>query len=447
MLKIKRTHLCIIFLFVVNSIYPEKIVTTKEDLPDAYFGLKVGAVISPAFGYRLRDSSSGVSNARKDDRTGFSMPWTLFMISKEWEEKKITVEFWGEILRSSNFTSDTTADNGNKSNPYILGIRRASVKKNIEYGIFNFSFIFGIHELPHVYTQWNGYWKWRYVDRAPMESLGFSPQAADLGTSFLMQVKSFNLHLGIVNGEGYRDLQNSNSSGYDAVSRFSFEPQIKRVKLGFHALGRAGNVMGAAGDECKEGKTNCLPSDNNVLTRKERDLRAQYSESMGGEFTLLFDKYVNLGIGVLWKKQYRGKIFDRLNPNLLPVYESDLKDRAFYGWLGFGFSDFQLIFRGETGRGVNGVFTPNAQGDRSRFIRKSIFIEYSYSDSVRFALGGSELFQFDKDGGVRRDYVDIYGDASTKTAYDNQYYSGINQGIVSYSNRDRQLFIRSTMDF
>ena len=66
---------------------------------------------------------------------------------------------------------------------------------------------------------------------------------------------------------------------------------------------------------------------------------------------------------------------------------------------------------------------------------------------MRFALGGSELFQYDKDGGIRRDYVDIYGDASTKTAYDNQYYSRINQGIVSYSNRDRQLFIRSTMDF
>ena len=76
--------------------------------------LKVGAVISPSFGYRLRDSSSGTSNARKDDRTGFSMPWTLFMISKEWEEKKVTVEFWGEILRSSQITTDTQADTGSK---------------------------------------------------------------------------------------------------------------------------------------------------------------------------------------------------------------------------------------------------------------------------------------------------------------------------------------------
>ncbi|MBP9884710.1 MAG: hypothetical protein KBF93_00340 [Leptospiraceae bacterium] len=437
----------LLFFIVANSIFAEKVVTTKDDLPDAYFGLKVGAVVSPSFGYRLRDSSSGISNAKKDDRTGFSMPWTLFMVSKEWEDKKITVEFWGEILRSSVITSDTTADNANKANAYLLGIRRASVKKNIEYGMFNFSFIFGIHELPHVYTQWNGYWKWRYVDRSPMESLGFSPQAADLGASFLMQVKSFNLHVGIVNGEGYRDLQNSTSSGYDAVSRFSFEPQLNKLKMGFHLLGRAGNVMGVAGDECKEGKTSCLPSDNNVLTRRERELRAQYSESMGGEFTLLFDKYINLGVGVLWKKQYRGKIFDRLNPNLLPTYESDLKDRAFYGWLGFGYSDFQIVFRGETGRGVNGVFTPTVNADKSRFTRKSIFIEYMYSDTVRFSIGGIELIQFDREGLRRKDYVDMNGESSNKTSYDNQFYTGINQGIVSYSNRDRQLFIKSTIDF
>ena len=125
----------LLFFIVANSIFAEKVVTTKDDLPDAYFGLKVGAVVSPSFGYRLRDSSSGISNAKKDDRTGFSMPWTLFMVSKEWEDKKITVEFWGEILRSSVITSDTTADNANKANAYLLGIRRASVKK--KYRIWN----------------------------------------------------------------------------------------------------------------------------------------------------------------------------------------------------------------------------------------------------------------------------------------------------------------------
>ena len=96
----------LLFIITANTIYPEKIVTTKDDLPDAYFGLKVGAVVSPSFGYRLRDSSSGTSNAKKDDRTGFAMPWTLFMVSKEWEDKKVTVEFWGEILRSSVVTSE-----------------------------------------------------------------------------------------------------------------------------------------------------------------------------------------------------------------------------------------------------------------------------------------------------------------------------------------------------
>ncbi|MBK6604669.1 MAG: hypothetical protein IPG24_04085 [Leptospiraceae bacterium] len=444
-MKHKQFILFYLLIFIMaNSIFAEKVVTTKDDLPDAYFGLKVGAVVSPSFGYRLRDSSSGTSNAKKDDRTGFAMPWTLFMVSKEWEDKKVTVEFWGEILRSSVVTSDTTADNNSKANAYILGIRRASVKKNIDVGIFNLSFIFGIHELPHVYTQWNGYWKWRYVDKAPLESLGFSSQPADLGGSFLMKVKNFNLHVGVVNGEGYRDMQNTNSSGYDAVSRLSFEPQFEKFKMGFHVLGRAGNVIGAAGDECQEGKTNCLASDNNLKTKKERDLRAQHSESLGGEYTFLFANNINLGVGVLWKKQYRGITIDKLNQNTMPVYQSDLKDRAFYAWIGFGFADFQFVIRGETGRGVNGVFTPVA--DRKKFVRKSFFVEYNYSDSVRFAIGGSELIQYDNEGLRERTYVDPFGDISTKEKYNSQLLSG-SPTIVAYSNRDRQLFIKSTMDF
>jgi hypothetical protein len=436
--------LSFLLLVTANSILAEKVVTTKDDLPDAYFGLKVGAVVSPSFGYRLRDSSSGTSNAKKDDRTGFSMPWTLFMVSKEWEEKKVTVEFWGEILRASQITSDTLADNGSKSNAYLLGIRRASVKKNIDIGVFNLSFIFGMHELPHVYTQWNGYWKWRYVDRVPLESLGFSSQPADLGGSFLLKVKDFSVHVGIVNGEGYRDTQNTRSSGYDAVSRVSYEPQFTKIKMGFHFLGKAGNVTGVAGDECREGKTSCLPSDQNPQTRKVKDLRAQHSESIAAEYTLLFGKNINLGIGVLWKKQYRGITIDKLNLNTMPVYQSDLKDRAYYAWIGFGFSDFQFIFRGETGRGVNGVFTPVT--DRTKFIRRSIFAEYNYSDSVRFAIGGIELIQFDSDGQRQRTYIDPLGDPSTKEIYNSQISNG-NPTIVSYSNRDRQLFIKSTMDF
>jgi hypothetical protein len=119
----------LLFLAILFPIFSEKIITQKNDLPDSYFGLKMGAVVSPAFGFRLRDQSSGKSNSRKDDRTGFSMPWTLFMLSKDWDEKNISVEFWGEVLRASNFSSDTSFDSGPKSNPYTLNIRRANIKK------------------------------------------------------------------------------------------------------------------------------------------------------------------------------------------------------------------------------------------------------------------------------------------------------------------------------
>lgn len=429
----------LIYCFSVNNIFAEKVITAKDDLPDAYFGLKVGAVISPSFGYRLRDSSSGTSNAKKDDRTGFSMPWTLFMVSKEWEDKKVTVEFWGEVLRASSVTSDTTADSGSKSNAYLLGIRRASVKKNIDIGIFNLSFIFGIHELPHVYTQWNGYWKWRYVDKAPLETLGFSPQPADLGGSFLMKVKDFNLQVGLVNGEGYRDTQNTNSSGYDAVSRFSYEPQFDKIKMGFHFLGRAGNVTGISGNECKEGKSNCLPSDNKNSTMIVRDLRYQHSQTIGAEYTLLFDKYLNFGAGVVHRKIFQGITYDTINLSTYPLYQSDFGKSALYAWVGGGFSDFNIIFRTEKGSGTNGVL---ATGTGSVvFVRNSLFIEYNYSESVRFSIGGSILKQGSKS------YIDYLGNLKTQTDYLNQFYTGINSGIVQYSNNDKQLFIKSTMDF
>lgn len=432
----------LLIIIAVNSILAEKVVTTKDDLPDAYFGLKVGAVVSPSFGYRLRDSASGTSNAKKDDRTGFSMPWTLFMVSKEWEEKKVTVEFWGEILRSSQVTSDTTADNNSKSNAYLLGIRRASVKKNVDIGIFNLSFIFGIHELPHVYTQWNGYWKWRYVDKAPMETLGFSPQPADLGGSFLMKVKDFNLHVGLVNGEGYRDTQNSNSSGYDAVSRFSYEPQFAKFKMGFHLLGRAGNVVGAAGDECQEGKTSCLPSDNRNTTRLVKDIRFQKSETIGAEYTLLFDKYINFGAGMIHRKIFQGITYDRLNLSILPFIQTDIGKTAFYAWLGAGFSDFNFVIRTERGSGANGsLATSSAPSATISFVKHSFLAEYIYSDSVRFAIGGSEMKQGTKV------YIDYLGDTRTQTSYVNQFITGVNRGIVEYSTSDRQLFIKSTMDF
>lgn len=442
MKTINRKLICLLFLVTANSILAEKVVTTKDDLPDAYFGLKVGAVVSPSFGYRIRDSSSGTSNARKDDRTGFSMPWTLFMISKEWEEKKVTVEFWGEILRSSQVTSDTQADTGNKSNAYLLGIRRASVKKNIDIGIFNLSFIFGIHELPHVYTQWNGYWKWRYVDRAPMETLGFSPQPADLGGSFLAKVKDFNLHVGLVNGEGYRDTQNTSSSGYDAVTRFSYEPQFDKIKMGFHFLGRAGNVVGAAGDECLEGKTTCLPTDNRTSTRLVRDLRFQKSETIGAEYTLLFDKCINFGTGIIHRKIYQGITYDKLNLSNSPIYQTDIGKTAVYAWIGAGFSDFNFVFRTERGSGANGsLATSSSPNGTISFVKHSFLAEYIYSDSVRFAVGGSELNQGTKT------YIDYLGDTKTQSNYVNQFITGINQGIVEYSIRDKPLFIKSTMDF
>ena len=58
--------------------------------------------------------------------------------------------------------------------------------------------------------------------------------------------------------------------------------------MGFHFLGRAGNIAGVyGGDECQEGKTSCLQTDNRTATRLVRDIRYQKSKTIGAEYTLL----------------------------------------------------------------------------------------------------------------------------------------------------------------
>lgn len=127
--KILFLLLVVVLFFNSQPLYTEKVVTTKKGEPDAYFGLKVNAVVTSTYGSRIRDKSSGKDNSKKDDRTGFSLPWTLLMTSKEWEDKKIFVEFWTEVFRANTFSSYTQVDNGNKSNPFTLGIRRGNIQK------------------------------------------------------------------------------------------------------------------------------------------------------------------------------------------------------------------------------------------------------------------------------------------------------------------------------
>ncbi len=435
----------ILFFLFSNHIFSEKIITAKNDLPDSYFGLKMGAVISPAFGVRLRENSSGKSNARKDDRTGFSMPWTLFMISKEWEEKKISVEFWGEVLRASNFSADTSFDSGNKTNPYTFNIRRANIKKVTNISDTEITFVFGIHELPHTYSQWKGYWNWRYLDRAPLESLGFSSQPADLGASVLFKFEKLTYHFGIVNGEGYRETQNTNSAAYDAVGRFSFEPEFfkGKLKLGNHIIARAGNLFGASGNECREGVTTCIRSDNNPLTRLEKDLRFQKSENLAYELNLLWSKWLNFGLGIMNRKFFTGMSYDRANLSKLPIYETDASRRAYYTWISFSYEKFTVLFRYETGNGVNGILQNQAN---SRFKRNQIFLEYNYSESARFGFGGSVNTNYDFLG-KEKIYIDNFGEESSLRNYLNQFSSRNNQSIVSYSFQDKQIFFRSSFDF
>jgi hypothetical protein len=454
-------------------IYSEKVITQKIDQPDDFYGLKIGGVVSPSFGYRTRDKSSGLTDTRSNDQTGFSLPWTLLTINKEWEDKGWELELWLELLRANAFTIDTKSSGGTKADPYTVGIRRGNIQKKIATGNFHHKFIFGMQENPNTFTQWNGSWDWRYIDRSPMESLGFFAAPADLGFSWLVESSIFQLHLGLANGEGYRSVQNQESSGIDAYGRFSIMPNFDEWKLGLHFIGRSKNLVGLAGNECIEGRSNCLLSDNDILTRKEIDLRSRKGETLGAELTLDHIKYLHLGLGGMIRRDYGGEIRDRLRQDLPVEYGRDQFGKAAYTWLGVGWEDVWAVFRAETGTGSSGVMNANFQSkdepfqrlgltepipsdidpatilysSKAYFIRKSILLEYRIDSNMRLGLSYSHLVNHNEKGERERTFIDPIGDERTQREYESQFITQVNRGILSYARKEDRVFLRASFIF
>ncbi|WCL48365.1 hypothetical protein [Leptospira sp. GIMC2001] len=460
--------LILISIFISSPIFSERIVTQKDEEPDDYYGLKIGGVITPSFGYRTRDASSGYSDTSPNDQTGFSLPWTLLTINKEWEELGLEAELWTEVIRSSSFSNDTVTNQGNKADPYTLGIRRGNIKKKYNAFGFNQKIIFGIQEMPSTFTQWNGSWDWRYMDRSPTESLGFFNAPADLGLSWIGEISILNLQLGLANGEGYRSVQNVESSGVDGYARISVSPTIEDWKFGLHAIARSKNLVGLAGNECLERRSNCMVDDNNPNTFLEKDLRSRKGETAGFELTVDHNQYLHFGAGYIWRRDYEGSVRDRLNSTSPVIYNRDRFGHAIYSWLGFGFNDFWIVFRGEKGTGRNGIlnanfsdkdevsyrlnnpndFNPeNIYSSKEEFIKRSIIVEYRIAENFRFGLGGSITTNFNPRGERERIYIDPIGETRSQNEYESQFTRNTNLGIVSYSKREERLFIRASFIF
>ncbi|WP_061262027.1 hypothetical protein [Leptospira interrogans] len=471
-------------LFLARTAYSEQIVSSKKDEPDAYYGLDVKAVISPSYGARIRDGASGISNSAPNDKTGFSTPWTILMISKTFEETGIQAELWGELIRNNQLTPDTRTDSGTKQNPYILNVRRASIKKNWETSSYgNYSIGFGIQELPHTYTQWSNYWRWRYIDKGPLESLGFAPQPADIGLNAIGKWSIFSAQIMISNGEGYRETQNTNSSGMDVSSRFSIEPMLgEKTKTGLHLFYRKENAFGFGGNECFEGKTNCLPNDLNPATSLSRQIQSLQSDTFGSESNLIWNGFLtwNLGLGGILKKQNSGEIRDRLQPFAPPIaFGKDGFGKALYIWLSIGIEKFHLLGRIEQGTGNNGIMgvtdtvqkeflpglgIPNVDAtlqirnilpetraggysSKSSFRRISVFFEWIVNPRFRMAIGYIENKNYDLNGISQRAYIDPLGNERTEKEYLSQWKESGNLGIVSYSVLDKQILLRTTIEF
>ena len=70
-----------------------------------------------------------------------------------------------------------------------------------------------------------------------------------------------------MNGEGYKNIQNTDSSGLDIYTRLSLETKTEGYRGGLHFIGRFANAVGTSGNECREGKSSCLADDANPQTQ------------------------------------------------------------------------------------------------------------------------------------------------------------------------------------
>lgn len=311
-----------------------------------------------------------------------------------------------------------------------------------------------------------------------MESLGFAPQPADIGLNAVGIWSIVSSQLMVSNGEGYRETQNTNSAGLDVSSRFSIEPQLgENGKAGFHIFYRRENAFGSGGNECFEGKTTCLPNDLNPTTALSKQTKSLRSDTAGLETNLIWNGSIkwNLGLGGFFKKQNSGEIRDRLQPFTAPlVFGKDGSGKALYAWLSVGVGNFHVLGRMERGTGNNGVvgvtetiqkeFLPgfptslapqiqnilpetrtNGYSSKSSFRRISVFFEWIVNPRFRMAIGYIENKNYDTNGVGQKAYIDQLGNERTEKEYLSQWTG--NLGIVSHSVLDRQVLLRTTIEF
>lgn len=137
----------------------------------------------------------------------------------------------------------------------------------------------------------------------------------------------------ISNGEGYRETQNTNSSGMDVSSRFSIEPMLGvKTKTGLHLFYRKENAFGFGGNECFEGKTNCLPNDLNPATSLSRQIQSLQSDTFGSESNLIWNGFLtwNLGLGgILKNKTVEKSEIDFSRLHLRSLSEKTVSERRY----------------------------------------------------------------------------------------------------------------------
>lgn len=76
-----------------------------------------------------------------------------------------------------------------------------------------------------------------------------------------------------------------------------------------------------------------------------------------------------------------------------------------------------------------------------------MFFEWIINSRFRMAIGYIENKNYDKNGIGQRVYIDQLGNERTEKEYLGQWNGTGNLGIVSYSALDRQILLRTTIEF
>lgn len=472
----KRIFFIILIAFTL-PLRAEDLITSQQGLSDGFYGFRMQVFINPAYENRDRDTHSGLGLKSPDDSYGFVLRRSTVRISKIWEDSGIEAVLQGDVIRNHNLSRDTALDNGTKNDPYLFFVSNAYAQKSFVTGEVSHYFRLGIQDVPSFYLNSFRDKTYHFMTAMP-ETLRFTPDVHDAGFSYILKYQFFTMQWMIANGEGALQAQGKDSSGLDLLGRISFEPANGGlIHVAGHLFYRRANIGGFSGNECREGQTPCLASDQNAATNLEKDLRSIRDQYFGAEGVVSITEYFRMNFGGFLLKDYGGVTQD-LIPGRSVSYSPDLTGYAKFAGFSAGRTWLKFSLRYDTGTGTTGFLTATqsrrlglspyldqpAAGatspalqllspgsynfeDKSRYQRFVVALDFEIFSGARVAFGAETFIFSDRNGSPGKSYVDVLGMERTQNEFLNQFRYQGSQGISEFSRDSVHWFLRGGIWF